>query len=343
MKKLIASAGVLAACFIPQMAAAAGKTEILINVFVPRTHPIKLGIFDNWAARVAKATDGRVTVKYPAASLAPPPRQWSMVTKGIADAGMLFNAFERKRLKLVQMYHLPFLAANGEAAGVAMNRVQAKYFAPANEYKGIKLLGQFSFVGNNIFTAKKAITRIDDLKNLKMRAAPGTGKAVFSSLGAVVVTTPGAKIFEVVSKGIVDGLAQSFADVVAFKVNSYIKHVTVVPGAIYNSGFSFLLNEKKWNKIGKADRDAIMKVSWENIGRDSRVWDEKDRAARALMAKQGVQIRTASPEMVANLKKRLAFLEADWIKSVQKTGVDARAALAYYKAESAKVAKESGK
>jgi TRAP-type C4-dicarboxylate transport system substrate-binding protein len=334
---IAASAGLLAASAAATSPAVA-QTKILLNNFVPRAHPITTGILQPWAARVAKATEGRVTVEFPAATLAPPPRQWSMVTKGIADAGFLFNAFERRRLKLVQMYHLPFISPNGEAAGVAMNRVQTKYFNAADEYKGIKLLGQFSFVGNNIFTAKKQINSVEDLKNLKMRTAPGMGKEVFSTLGAVVVTTPGAKAFAVVSKGIVDGLAHSFADLAAFKMMPYIKYATMVEGKVYNSGFSLLINEKKWNGLAKRDRDAITAVSWEQVGRDSRAWDERDRAARAEFEKKGGIVRQASPAMMKDLKARLAYLEQKWLDSVADSGIDAKAALAYYRAEALKVA-----
>ena len=318
---------------------ATAETKLLFNNFVPETHPITL-ILKAWAARVAKATDGRVVIEFPASSLAPPPRQWDMVTKGIADGGWLFNAFESKRLALVQMYHLPFNTPSGEAAGVAMNRTQAKFFAKANEYKGIHLLGQFSFVGNNINMAKKPIRSVADLKDVKIRTSPGIGKDIFETLGAVVVTTPGAKAFEVVSKGVVDGLAHSFADAVAFKMVPYIKYVTTIPGKIYNSGFSLLLNEKKWKSLSAKDQAAITSVSGEMIGRDSRLWDEQNEKARKEMAKEGVQIEAASPAFVKELHEKLGVITDEWIKSVKDRPVDAKAALAYYKAEVEKVQAE---
>ena len=263
-----------------------------------------------------------------------------MITKGIADGGYLFNAFESKRLALVQMYHLPFITPSGEAAGIAMNRTQAKFFAKANEYKGIHLLGQFSFVGNNINMAKKPVRSIADLKDVKIRTSPGIGKDIFEALGAVVVTTPGAKAFEVVSKGVVDGLAQSFADVEAFKMTPYVKYVTTVPGAIYNSGFSMLMNEKKWKSLSEQDRKAITSVSGEMIGRDSRLWDEQNEKSRKDMAKAGVEIIAASPDFVKQLHERLKPITQEWLESVKDRPVDAKAALAYYEAEVQKVQAE---
>ena len=318
---------------------ATAETKLLFNNFVPETHPITK-ILKAWAGRVAKVTEGRVVIEFPAASLAPPPRQWDMVAKNIADGGWLFNAFESKRLALVQMYHLPFITPSAEAAAVAMNRTQANYFAKANEYKGIHLLGNFSFVGNNINMAKKPIRSVADLKDVKIRTSPGIGKDIFEALGAVVVTTPGAQAFEVVSKGVVDGLAHSFSDAVAFKMVPYIKYVTTIPGKIYNSGFSMLMNEKKWASLGAKDQAAITSVSGEMIGRDSRLWDEDNDKARVEMEKAGVQIAAASPEFVKDLHAKLGVITEEWIKSVKDRPVDAKAALAYYQEQIDKVQAE---
>ena len=81
-------------------APANAETKILLNRFVPAKHPFNTGMFVPWAKDVAKATNGRVKVEFSTASLAPPPKQWNMVSKGIADAAMLANIFERNRLKL---------------------------------------------------------------------------------------------------------------------------------------------------------------------------------------------------------------------------------------------------
>ena len=318
---------------------ATAETKLLFNNFVPETHPVTL-LLKAWAARVAKATEGRVVIEFPAATLAPPPRQWDMVTKGIADGGFLFNGFETKRLALVQMYHLPFLTPSAEAAGIAMNRTQAKFFAKAKEYAGIHLLGNFSFVGNSINMAKKPVRDVADLKDVKIRTAPGIGKDIFETLGAVVVTTPGAKAFEVVSKGVVDGMAYSFADAVGFKMVPYVKYVTTVPGAIYNSSFSMLMNEKKWGSLGAKDQAAITSVSGEMIGRDGRFWDADNEKARVTMAKDGVEIEAASPKFVKELHDRLAVITDEWVKSVKDRPVDAKAALAYYTAEVQKIQAE---
>src|SRR5258705_3879126 len=38
---------------------------------------------------------------------------------------------------------------------------------------------------------------------------------------------------------------------------SLIKHVTYVPGGLYNVSFAWIANQAKWNQIPEADRKAI--------------------------------------------------------------------------------------
>lgn len=143
---------------------AKAETEILFNRFVPAKHPFNVGMFVPWAKDVARVTNGSVKVKFTEKSLAPPPKQWNMVSKGIADAAMLANNFESGRLKLPNIAQIPFGASSAEKRGLAMWRTHVKYLAKANEYKGMKVLGQWT-VSAASFLADKPILKVSDLKN----------------------------------------------------------------------------------------------------------------------------------------------------------------------------------
>ena len=78
-----------AACLLLAAVPAQAETKILFNYFVPPKHPLKVGIMDNWSKRVTEGSNGRIEVSYPAKTLAPAPRQWKMITSGIADATVM--------------------------------------------------------------------------------------------------------------------------------------------------------------------------------------------------------------------------------------------------------------
>jgi TRAP-type C4-dicarboxylate transport system substrate-binding protein len=313
---------------------ASAETKVLFNRFVPPKHPFNTGMFIPWANDVGKATEGRVKVEFSAGSLAPPPKQWNMVSKGIAAAAMLANIFERNRLKLVSLAQLPFTAEKAETRGVALWRTHQKYLAKANEYKGMKLLGQWTISGAAIHHTKKPIRSLADLKNEKMWVIAGIPNKMFTKLGAVVVSVPGVKMFNVVSKGIVNGTVTSNYTMLAFKYMRYTKHITRFPGGINANTFSFLFSEKKWKRLSQKDKDAIWSVSAERIAVNAgRMVDKLDAKVRKIAKSKGVEIVNASPEFVAAMKAKLAYVTTDWLKAAASRGVDGPAALAYYKSQ----------
>ena len=329
-----ALAAVLAGAALFAALPAGAETKILFNRFVPPKHPFNTGMFVPWAKDVGKATEGRVKVEFSAGSLAPPPKQWNMVSKGIADAAMLANIFERNRLKLVSLAQLPFAAEKAETRGVALWRTHQKHLAKANEYKGMKLLGQWTISGAAIHHTKKPIRSLADLKNEKMWVIAGIPNKMFTNLGAVVVSVPGVKMFNVVSKGIVNGTVTSNYTMLAFKYMRYTKHITRFPGGINANTFSFLFSEKKWKRLSQKDKDAIWSVSAERIAVNAgRMVDKLDAKARKIAKSKGVEIVNASPEFVAAMKAKLGYVTTDWLKAAASRGVDGPTALAYYQSQ----------
>ena len=329
-----AIAATLAAATLLVAMPASAETKILFNRFVPPKHPFNVGMFVPWSKDVAKATEGRVKVEFTAGSLAPPPKQWNMVSKGIADAAMLANIFERNRLKLPSIAQLPFTAEKAETRSVTLWRTHQKFLAKANEYKGMMVLGQWTLSGAAIHHTKKPILSLADLKSEKMWVIAGIPNKMFTNLGAVVVSVPGVKMFNVVSKGIVNGAVTSYYPLLAFKLMPYVKHITRVPGGINANTFSFLFSEKKWKRLSKRDRDAIWSVSSERIAVNAGgMVDKLDAKARKIGKSKGIEFHAAPPEFVAAMKAKLAYVTTDWLKAAASRGIDGNAALDYYSSQ----------
>ncbi|MBL6958697.1 MAG: TRAP transporter substrate-binding protein DctP [Rhodospirillales bacterium] len=326
----ISAGAVLGGITAPTPAKAA--TELLFNVFVPPKHPFNTGMFIPWAKDVMRVTEGRVKVSFTTATLAPPPKQWNMISKGIADVAMLANIFERNRLTMNVIGDLPFLGDSAVHRGVALWRTHKKFFEKANEYKGVKLLGLWTISGAHLFHGKKPIRAVSDLNKEKMWVIAGLPNKMIASLGAVVVSVPGVKMFNVVSKGIVNGKVTSPYGMNAFKTMPYIKHITKVPGGVSSVTFSLLLNKKKWDSMSKKDQELVMSVSGETIARNAgKKTDQLDAKALKMAKAKGITYETASPAFVKELKEKLAFASKGWVANAAKKGVDGNAALAYYR------------
>ncbi|MBT4589743.1 MAG: hypothetical protein HON14_12695 [Rhodospirillaceae bacterium] len=96
MKKLafLVASGLMASAAYPAFA----ETTLTVNVSAPKPSTMYKAMFKPWMAEVEKATQGRVKIFAPAASLAPSPRQWDITAKGVADVAMTANTWQRKRL-----------------------------------------------------------------------------------------------------------------------------------------------------------------------------------------------------------------------------------------------------
>lgn len=310
---------------------AAAQTELIYNVWLPRRHPFFVGVVKPWKERVEAASSGRIKVRFPAKSLAPPPRQWNATIKGITDVALLGNNFERKRITLSMIGQLPFSSTTARKASTALWATHGKYFTSANQYKGIKLLGLFGITGHDLMTKDaKPITKVADLKGRKMWAS---AVPQMEKLGAVVLATPAPKIYELVSGGVVNGAAVIAYGYNSFRIQKFIKSFTSVPGGIGSSTFSILMNSKKFDGLSAADKQVIMKASGAQIARDAVVVDKLTDKAMKDMKAAGVNMVTASPAFMADLKRELAFMETNWLADAAKQNVDGKAALAFYRSQ----------
>jgi TRAP-type C4-dicarboxylate transport system substrate-binding protein len=328
MKRRAVALGALAATVVSTVPAAAQQVVLRFNRWVPPTHHFHVRIMMGWAERVEKATNGRVKIDFTPSSLGAPPRQFDLALTGVADITAGNQTYTPERFVLSRVAELPFLSDQAETLSVAHWRVQEKFLSKVDEYKGTKLLAVFNNGPYQIFTTNKPILQVADLKNLKMRASAGTQSDIGTALGVVPIGAPVTEAYDMLSRGIIDGTFLPPDSIYSFKMNKFLGYQTKVPLGLNNSAFFVVMNQAKWNALPKADQDAIMSVSGETFAREAgRIWDDQDSIANKEFASSGMKISTMSPEMTAELKSRLAFIDGGWVKEANARGIDGQAAL----------------
>jgi TRAP-type C4-dicarboxylate transport system substrate-binding protein len=333
--------GLIATFGLP-LGMATAQTKIVFNQFAPPKFVINTDIINPWIADIEKATEGRVKFEVPPSSLAPPPEQFNIVAKGVADGAYLFNTFLRQSVRSVQVGLLPLVNASGEADSVALWRTYEKFFKDKNEYADVVLVGFFGAPTGTIATSKdKPITTVAQLRGMKMWSLPGVPAQAVTALGAVVVPGPAVRAYEIISKGTVDGYAtMGHASALQFNVAQYSKSMTELEGGVFSAQFSVFFNKAKWAEIGEKDRAAILALSGESLARRSRRWDDLEAKVRAEYIASGKQVVQAPPAMMAEVRKAWAKFQDEWIAEIDKMGVSGKAALEFFNAEVRKVAAE---
>ena len=339
MMRALFAAACLAAVGICPVAA---QTTILFSKFAPPPSPTNTQVINPWLKDIERVTEGRVKIVTPDQSLAPPNEQMSMVKNGVADGAFQLTAFLEKSHPLLQMAYLPGTMVSGKADAVALWRTYQKFFAAKEPISEVKLMGFFASPPGHIYSMDKTpIQSVAALKGKKVWSLPGLTSRAIAATGASVVPGPAVRMYEVISKGVVDAFCCiEYGDLEAFKVLQYLGAVTLVDGAVFSPSFAVYISNAKWAQISPKDQAAIMAVSGEALARRAAGIDAHNEDIRKKYLAAGGIIVPATPEFNAELKKAWQPLVDDWIATAKAHGVDGRAALDFYMAEAKKVAAE---
>lgn len=330
----------LAAALAISATCARANTTLLINAILPAPHIMNVKVLKPWAEAVNKATDGRVTIQIPSASVVSPDQVWNAVRNDVIDGAYMYNGFVSHQLPLVQMPQLPFLGTSSQANSVALWRTYSKYFQSANEYKDVHLLALVVFPQAILYSLKDPIDSERDLQGIKIWAAPGVAAKLMAMAHAGVISTPATKMSEIVAGGMVSALIGiPDMDAQGYKVMRYVKNATTVPGGFSTPPFSLIVNRKKWEAIPQQDRDIITKLSGEAFAERMSAFDQAEAQAHAEAVKNGVVYHAASPQFVAELQKGATVLTDKWLKAAKHENVNGEEALEYYRRQSGATSK----
>lgn len=312
----------------PFASGAQAKTTLLFNQYLPPSHFVQADILEPWASDVEKATQGRVQVKFTASSLGPPQRQYDLVKGGVAQIAWGTQSYTPGRFLTSECVELPFLSRSAEALSVAYWRAYEAYLKQSREYDGVKLLALHVQTPGQLFSTKGPLKTLGDIEGLKIRQVNPATARLTEALGGVAVSASIAKVYELLSRGVVDGTFLTADSVPKFNLTPYIRHEMTVSGGFYNTSFFVVMNQKVWDDLSPQDKAAIDSVSGEALARRAgRVWDHETEAAQQLLDKEGIQRTQLEGEQLEKLKSMLSGAERDWVGAMQKAGLDGTSVL----------------
>ena len=314
------------------------QTTLNMSVWIPQQAPFVQNALVPWARQVEQETAGRVKVNRLPKAVASPPGHMDAIRDGVADVAFTVQGYTPGRFVLTKVAELPFLGDSAEAMSVAYQRVHERHLAKANEHQNVRALAVFVHGPGQIFTMRKAINQVEDLAGLKMRTGGGVINDIGTVLGASGLMKPASESYEILSSGIADGVFFARESILTFKLANLIRHATLIPGGLFNTSFVLLMNDAKFNALAAADQQAILKVSGEQFARMAgRSFDNSDKNSLETMRTANVDVRTASPALVEQLRRATAPVVDAWVAEAAKKGVDGRAALEALRAESRKL------
>lgn len=330
LAQLVAAGVIVAFQWQPAQAA----TTLVINQLLPPGDPFNQQVLRPWAAEVQRVTGGRVVVSLPNAPVAAPEQLWNAVLGGIVDGAYIYNGLYVRQLPLEQITALPFVGGSAASTSVALWDTYQKFFAKADEFRSVKLLGFFAMPSGQIFSLDRPIVQPSDLNGRRMWVLPGDPQKMLSQSRAGVISSPAVQVSELVAGKTVDSIAGISAyNVDAFKVLGYTRAETMIPGGLTTPSFSLIVSRAKWQSIAPADRKAIEAISGAAFARRLSVIDGFAQQALQRGQEGGMKVVQPTPALLEQLHGYAKPLVAQWLGSAQSKGIDGAAALKYFEAQ----------
>ena len=310
---LVAGAAATAGSF-PAPAIAQGTRQLKMVTTWPKNFPGLGTGAENLAKRITAMSDGALDVKvFAAGELVPPFESFDAVSSGNAEMSHSVSYYWQGKTPAFNFFAtVPFgLTATEQAAWIAYGGGQELWDEVCADFNvkpfprastGVQMGGWFN----------KEINSLDDFQGLKFRM-PGLGGEVLRRLGAAVVNLPGGEIFPALQAGTIDGtewvgpwndLAFGFYKVAKFYYGPGF-HEPATTGEV-------LLNKDVWEDMSDSEKALIEAAIQAEAWREFAEYNATNAdSLKTLLDEHGVQLRSFTPELFAEIRKVAAEVVAE--------------------------------
>lgn len=310
---------VIAGCFmIAPLNSQAEPISLTYSNFFPPTH-VQSKLADAWCKEVEKRTNGRVKIQYfPGQTLTKATQNYDGVVQGLSDLGLCLFGYTRGRFPVMEVVDLPLGYPSGMVATLVVNDVYNK-FKP-KELDDVAVMYLHAHGPGLLFTKKKPVKKMEDLKGMKIRAHGTTAKVV-QALGGTPVAMPMPELYQSLQKGVVDGAMYPMETNKGWKMAEVVDYGTLDYGIAYTSSFYVVMNKDKWAALPDDIKKIITEINQEWIPKTGKAWDESDEEGKAYMISKGGKLIDLSKEESEKWKAAVAPVIEEYAVDMEKKGL----------------------
>jgi tripartite ATP-independent transporter DctP family solute receptor len=248
-----------------EAAPAAKKAEVMTMTF-GSSQPPKGGFMGEMAPNFAKYLEEeskgaiKVTVHH-SGSLSSNERELlEMAQAGTVDFAMGATTYILGWSPSMKIFDLPYLFEGVDHFKKVTRGEVGKVLEAECADDGVILLGQIIPGFRSIFTAKKPIKTIDDLKNLKIRSMESPVYIeMFKALGMLPTPMPSSELYTALQTGVVDAGENDPASVVSWGWIDVIKYYMLDTHTL--SSNALIMSKKKYDTLSPDLQQAVRKAS----------------------------------------------------------------------------------
>jgi TRAP-type C4-dicarboxylate transport system substrate-binding protein len=164
-------------------------------------------------------------------------------------------------------------------------------------------------------STKTPVTKLEDLRGMKLRASDRTVAAIVTALGASPIALPATEVYQGLSQGVVNGSVAGWVLLGTFKLTDIVKyHLEGLPlGA--PAGF-VVMNRQSYARLSPKGKKILDQNTGENFVRDLATFFQKlgETIRDKAKADPGHHFYILTPKQEARWKKVLDPVITQWAK-----------------------------
>ena len=302
----------------------AQTTTLRFHQMLPPQATIPAAAIKPWAEKVEKESGGKIKVQlFPSMQLGGrPPELFDQAKDGVVDIVWTVLGYTPGRFPKTEAFELPFSSGLAEPASRAFQEFVEKY--AMDEFKDVKLIGVHVH-GPGLIHSLQPVTKLEDMKGLKVRGGSRIINIMLEQLGATPVGMPVPQVGEALSKGVISATTIPWEVVPALKVEQIAKNTTGFSGnkGLYTQTFAVAMNKAKYDAL-PADLKKVIDANSGMVAASmfGRAMDEGDKAGLAIAQKAGNKIITLDAAETQRWQRAANGVRAVWFKEVESKGIN---------------------
>jgi TRAP-type C4-dicarboxylate transport system substrate-binding protein len=241
------------------------QTTLRFASFPPPPGALNKDVLGPWIKEVNTALKGAATIQLFAGGTLgrDPVQQFKLVRDKVVDLAYVVMDYTPGEFPDSSIFELPFVTENSLEGSIAHWRLVEKGLLRG--YDKAKFLGGFMVPPQSLHATAK-LTRVEDLKGMKVRVAGAYQSAAVELLGGTPVSgITVAAAAEALSRGVVQGILSDWNGMVAFRIGDAAKNHYEVP--LGGAAAGVFMNMESYNALPPAARAVIDKLGGEPLSR----------------------------------------------------------------------------
>ena len=262
-------------------------------------------------AEVAKSKcNGRIEIQVaPSAQLGDDAAMVTALRTGALDLSANSQGAVANAVPEYAAFGMPFLFSSLEQVWKMLDGPLGKELADKSAEKGMVVLGYWDNGIRHMSNSKRALSKPEDLKGLKMRTPPDAVTVdIMQSLGAEAQQIKFAELYVALQQGVVDGQENPLMNIHASKLYEVNKFISLT-GHKYEMT-PLLMSKRSWDRLSDADKKVLQEAALEATQLQRKLSKESDDKLIADLKAKGVQINTVDK---APFAKATSSVDDKWL------------------------------